>query len=74
MLDKSGFKVPQLYIAQVKRKHGIIERENYNTCDGKAKVPQVPANKEKAIEDALRHFQHQNQASKVIISTPSEQD
>ena len=57
VLDKFGFKVSQLYIAQVKRKHGIIERENYNTGDGKAKVPQVPAEKETAIEDALRHFE-----------------
>ena len=56
VLDKYGFKVSQLYIAQVKRKHGIIERENYNTGEGKAKVPQVPADKEKAIEDALKHF------------------
>ncbi len=57
VLDKYGFKVSQLYIAQVKRKHGIIERDNYNHGEGKAKVPQVPVDKEKAIEDALRHFQ-----------------
>jgi len=57
VLDKYGFKVSQLYIAQVKRKHGIIERENYYTGEGKAKVPQVPEDKEKAIEDALRYFQ-----------------
>lgn len=57
VLDKFGFKVSQLYIAQVKRKHGIIERENHNVGEGKAKVPQVPADKEKAIEDALRHFE-----------------
>lgn len=57
MLDKTGFKVSQLYIAQIKRKHGIIERVNYNLGDGKTKVPQVSGNKEKAIEDVLRHFQ-----------------
>lgn len=56
ILDKFGLKVSQLYIAQVKRKHGIIERTNYNTGEGKAKVPQVPLEKEKAIEDALKHF------------------
>lgn len=56
VLDNAGFKVSQLYIAQVKRKHGLIERINYNVGDGKAKVPQVPLEKEKAIEDALRHF------------------
>lgn len=57
VLEKHGLKVSQLYIAQVKRKHGIIERVNYNVGDGKAKVPQVPLEKEKAIEDALRYFQ-----------------
>ncbi len=56
VLDKTGLKVSQLYIAQVKRKHGLIERINYNVGDGKAKVPQVPLEKEEAIEDALRHF------------------
>lgn len=56
VLDKTGLKVSQLYIAQVKRKHGLIERINYNVGDGKAKVPQVPLEKEKAIEEALRHF------------------
>lgn len=57
VLKKYGLKVSQLYIAQVKRKHGIIERVNYHVGEGKAKVPQVPLDKEKALEDALRHFQ-----------------
>ena len=57
VLEKHRRKVSQLYIAQVKRKHGIIERVNYNVGEGKAKVPQVPMEKEKAIEEALRHFQ-----------------
>ena len=57
VLEKHGLKVSQLYIAQVKGKHGIIERVNYNVGEGKAKVPQVPMDKEKAIEDALRYFQ-----------------
>lgn len=56
VLDNTGLKVSQLYVAQVKRKHGLIERINYNVGNGKSKVPQVPAEKEKAIEDALRHF------------------
>ena len=30
MLEKFGLKVSNLYIAQVKRKCGIIERVNYN--------------------------------------------
>ncbi len=57
VLEKYGLKVSQLYIAQVKRKHGIIERINYNVGEGKARVPQVPLEKEKAIEEALRYFQ-----------------
>ncbi len=49
--------VTNLYIAQVKRKHGIIDHENYNqTESGKGKVPQCPPEKEKAVEEALRHF------------------
>ena len=42
VLEQTGLKVSQPYIAQVKRKHGIIERENYYTGEGKAKVPQIP--------------------------------
>lgn len=57
VLEKYGLKVSQLYIAQMKRQHGIIERVNYNVGEGKMKVPQVPLEKEKAIEDALRYFQ-----------------
>ena len=51
------FSVSNLYIAQVKRKHGIIEHENYNqTSSGNGKVPQCPPDKEKAIEEALKHY------------------
>ncbi len=56
VFEHTGIKVSQLYVAQVKRKHGLIERINYNVGDGKSKVPHVPLEKEKAIEDALRHF------------------
>lgn len=52
-----GMNVTNLYIAQVKRKCGIIERINYNIGEGKARVPQVTPEKEQAIENALRHFQ-----------------
>ena len=55
--NKYGLHVTNLYIAQVKREFGIIERENYNTGEGKAKVPQVTAEKREAIIDALRYFQ-----------------
>lgn len=57
VLKNYGMNVTNLYIAQVKRKYGIIERINYNLGEGKARVPQVTPEKEKAIEDALRHFQ-----------------
>lgn len=51
-INKSGTKkcstwiVALQYTAQVKQKHGILERVNYNLGDRKAK----------AIEDALRYF------------------
>ena len=51
-------KVSNLYIAQVKQKHGIIERENYNKAKNEnAKQPQCPKEKEDAIVEALKHFQ-----------------
>lgn len=57
MLEKYGLQVTNLYIAQVKRKCGIIERENYNKSQKEdAKQPQCPEDKEKAIRDALEHF------------------
>lgn len=58
VLNKYGLKVSQLYIAQIKRKCGIIERKNYNVSKKEdAKVPQCPPEKEAAIMDALKHFQ-----------------
>lgn len=57
ILQKYGLKVSSLYIAQVKQKCGIIERENYNKAkSGDAKQPQCPPEKEKAIMEALKHF------------------
>ena len=57
VLEHTGLKVSYLYIAQVKQKYGIIERENYNKPKSKnAKQPQCPLEKEKAIAEALRHF------------------
>ena len=57
VLDKYGLKVSSLYIAQVKRKYGLIERENYNLSKKeKQRVPNCPEEKEKAIEDALEYF------------------
>lgn len=52
-----GMKVSDLYIAQVKAKYGIIERENYNEAKSDdARQPQCPKEKEKAIEVAFEHF------------------
>ena len=57
VLERSGLKVSSLYIAQVKQKHGIIERENYNKPKSQdAKQPQCPPEKERAITEALKHF------------------
>ena len=55
--NKYDLHITNLYIAQVKREFGIIERENYNPGEGKAKVPQVTPEKREAIIDALRYFQ-----------------
>ena len=57
VLEHTGLKVSHLYIAQVKQKHGIIERECYNKPKSEdAKQPQCPPEKEAAIEAALKHF------------------
>ena len=51
-------RVSNLYIAQVKQKYGIIERENYNKPKSEnAKQPKCPKEKEDTIVEALRHFQ-----------------
>jgi len=58
VFDKYGFKVSSLYIAQVKEKCGIKERENYNKPkNGDSKQPICPTEKEEAIKDAFRYFQ-----------------
>lgn len=57
VIEHTGLKVSSLYIAQVKQKCGIIERENYNKPKSEdAKQPQCPPEKEKAIKEALKHF------------------
>ena len=57
VLEQNGLKVSSLYIAQIKQKHGIIERENYNKPKSEdAKQPQCPLEKERAITEALKHF------------------
>ena len=57
VLDKYGLKVSSLYIAQVKRKRGLIERENYNISKKEnQRVPNCLEEKGKAIENALKWF------------------
>ena len=57
VLEHTGLKVSSLYIAQVKQKCGIIERENYNKPKSEnAKQLQCPPEKEKVIKEALHHF------------------
>ena len=55
--NKYGLHVTNLYIAQVKRGFGIIERINYNVGEGKNRVPKVTPEKREAIIDALKYFQ-----------------
>ena len=57
IFEHTGLKVSHLYIAQVKQKYGIIERENYNKPKSEdTRQPQCPPEKEKAITEALHHF------------------
>ena len=56
--EKYGFHVTHVNIAQVKRKHGIIERENYNKPKSSdSRQPGCPIEKMNAIEEALEFFQ-----------------
>jgi len=57
VLEHTGLKVSNLYIAQIKQKCGIIERANYNLPKSEnSRQPKCPPEKEKAIRDALEHF------------------
>ena len=57
VLEHSSIKVSSLYIAQVKQKCGIIERENYNKPKSEnATQPQCPPEKEKAIREAFKYY------------------
>ncbi len=57
VLEHTGLKVSHLYIAQVKQKYGIIERENYNKPKSvNSRQPKCPSEKEAAITEALKHF------------------
>lgn len=53
-----GMKVSNLYIAQVKAKYGIKERENYNKPKSDdARQPKCSKEEEEAIAEALKFFQ-----------------
>ena len=55
--EHTGLNVSHLYIAQVKQKCGIKERENYNKPKSENnRQPKCPPEKEKAIREALKHF------------------
>ena len=57
VLEHSGLKVSNLYIAQIKQKCGIIERVNYNLPKSEnSRQPKCPPEKEVAIREALKHF------------------
>lgn len=57
VLEHTGLKVSNLYIAQIKQKCGIIKRESYNKAKiENAKFPKCSVEKEKAIMDALSRF------------------
>ena len=50
VLEHNGLKVSYLYIAQVKQKYGIIERENYNP-----KTPSSPDARRRRKRQLRRH-------------------
>ena len=55
--EKYGFHVTHLNIAKMKRKCGIIERQNYNLPKSEnSRSPETPKEKEEAIIDAFLHF------------------
>ena len=57
VLEKHGLRVSSLYIAQIKEKLGIRERECYNKPRSKdSQQPQCPPEKESAIREALAYF------------------
>ena len=57
VFEHTGLKVSHLYIAQVKQKYGIIERENYNKPKSEdTRQPKCPPEKETAITEALKYF------------------
>lgn len=57
VLKETGLMVSNLYIAQVKKKCGIEVGESFNKRNSENAIqPKCPAEKEKAIRDALEYF------------------
>ena len=57
VLEKFGFKVSILYIAQIKRKHGLDVRKHYNISKNEnKKVSQHSIEKKEAILDTSKYF------------------
>lgn len=57
VLEQTGLKVSNLYIAQVKKKCGLDVSENFNLPKSEsAKQPIWPKEKEEAIRQAFKHF------------------
>lgn len=54
--EQHDVSVSNLYIAQVKDKLGFGKRENYNKGADGHRVPNCPAEKEKLILEAFKHF------------------
>lgn len=54
--EQHDVSVSNLYIAQVKDKLGFEKRENYNKGADGHRVPNCPAEKEKMILEAFKHF------------------
>ena len=55
--EKYGFHVTNLNIAQVKRKHDMDMRKNYNLPKSEdSRQPNCPEEKEKATVEALKYF------------------
>ncbi len=57
MLKKFDLKVSTHFIAQIKKKFGIVLREHYNKLEKENQfIPQCIPEKEETIIDALRYF------------------
>ena len=63
VLNKYGFKISSLNIAQVKQECEIIERENYNKPSDNYKQPNCPMHKVAAIKEAFKHFKMINKTN-----------